>query len=100
MIVTVLGGSACSTPWLVEWLSQRHLETPITIRLAGCTPYRLAAVARACALLAEASPIQIEKFEAEEWKRALSSADVVLIQVRVGGLEARHFDSRVRHSRR
>lgn len=92
MIVTVLGGSACSTPWLVEWLSQQRLETPLKIRLAGRTPYRLAAVARACSLLAQGSPVRIEKFETDEWGIALSGADVVLIQVRVGGLEARHFD--------
>ena len=92
MIVTVLGGSACSTPWLVEWLGQQRLEANITIRLAGRTLYRLAAVARACSLLAEGSLVRIERFEAREWESALSGADLVLIQVRVGGLEARHFD--------
>ncbi len=92
MIVTVLGGSAFSTPRLVDWLASHWVTAPITIRLAGRTQQRLSAVARACSLLAEGSSVGIEKFEADEWPSALSGADVVVIQIRVGGLEARHFD--------
>jgi hypothetical protein len=71
MIVTILGGSAFSTPSLVDWLARRNLDGPLTIRLAGRTRENLLAVARASRLLAEGSPLRIEIFPREAWEEAL-----------------------------
>ncbi|MDQ2841658.1 MAG: hypothetical protein M3Y72_11590 [Acidobacteriota bacterium] len=92
MVVTILGGSAPSTPALVDWLAKQELPSPITIRLAGRSADRLAAVARACAALASGSCIAIQTFRQEHWEEALSGANVVLIQARIGGLPGRAFD--------
>jgi 6-phospho-beta-glucosidase len=109
MIVTILGGSAFSTPSLINWLASQELsrsagtgrrflspalqQVPdITFRLAGRTSEHLAAVARASRLLAKRTPIVIEQFERYAWDEALQDADIVLIQVRVGGFAAREFD--------
>ncbi len=97
MIVTVLGGSASSTPWLIESLRRQRFTAPVTIRLAGRTRGHLATVARACRLLGQGSPIQVESFEEGDWASALSNAKVVLIQIRSGGLEARCFDESFPH---
>jgi 6-phospho-beta-glucosidase len=98
MIVTILGGSAFSTPSLVDWLAHQHLERPLTIRLAGRTREHLSAVARASRLLAEGRPLRIEIFPKDGWEEALNSTDVTLIQLRVGGLEGRDFDETFPHA--
>lgn len=90
MTVTILGGSAPSTPWLIEALVERNCA--LTLRLAGRTTTHLAAVARACRLLARDNAIRIESFERNQWPAALEGADIVLIQIREGGLEARLHD--------
>jgi 6-phospho-beta-glucosidase len=97
MIVTILGGSAFSTPSLVDWLANQHVERPLTIRLAGRTREHLFAVTRASHILAEGTVLRIETFPMEAWDEALDSADVTLVQLRVGGLEARDFDETFPH---
>src|SRR6185437_5756772 len=92
VIVTVLGGSAPSTPALVDWLARQQPATRLTIRLAGRNQRRLAAVARASRLLVAASRIKIEQFESSQWGDALAGADVVIVQVRIGGYEGRAHD--------
>ncbi len=92
MVVTILGGSAFSTPCLVDWLARQKPAADLTLRLAGRTAPHLSAVARASTLLAAGSSIEIKTFEEARWDEALVGADVVLIQVRVGGLQAREFD--------
>jgi 6-phospho-beta-glucosidase len=90
MIVTILGGSAPSTGWLIDDLAGRGCAH--TIRLAGRTPAHLAAVTRACRILAHGTSLKIEPFEFVEWARALDGADAVIIQIREGGLEGRWQD--------
>lgn len=92
VIVTILGGSAPSTPTLVDWLARQQPAAKLTIRLAGRNQRRLAAVARAGRLLTAASRIKIEQFESDRWGDALTGADVVIVQVRIGGYEGRAHD--------
>lgn len=93
MVVTILGGSAQSTPVLLDWLNgQRPLNSNFVIRLAGRDKRRLSAVARACRVLTSNSPVLIQEFLADAWAKSLAGADVVVIQVRIGGYEARSHD--------
>jgi 6-phospho-beta-glucosidase len=92
MILCVLGGSAHSTPVLIDALARAVPDTEITVRLAGRDPARLQAVARACNLLAADTRIRTEAFAEDRWSLALTGSDVVLIQTRVGGYAARAFD--------
>ncbi len=92
MIVTVLGGSAPSTPQLVDWLAKQQLGVPMTIRLTARDPGRLAAVTRASRVLAQESDLTVQDFSKGKWDEALEGADVVLIQVRTGGLAWRQLD--------
>lgn len=92
MILTVLGGSAHSTPVLVDALARAVGDTDILVRLAGRDHAHLHAVARACTLLAADTRIGVEEFGEGRWERALADSDVVLIQVRIGGFAGRAFD--------
>jgi 6-phospho-beta-glucosidase len=91
MILTILGGSAYSTPLLVQLLAKTRGETDLTVRLAGLNPGSLSAVARAARILSDGF-VAIEEFGEGEWKAALSGSEIVVIQVRVGHYDARHFD--------
>lgn len=93
MIITVIGGSAHSTPVFADALG-RSVSRPVTLRLAGRSAARLSAVARACALLCEGSSVAVQQHAGDEWRDALSGCDIVLIQVRVGGYKGRDFDER------
>jgi 6-phospho-beta-glucosidase len=94
MTIAVLGAGSISTPHLVRYLAQREGLVPTTILLAGRTAGRLAAVARASRILAEGSSVKIESVLAAggDWRPCLAGADIVLVQVRVGGYDARRFD--------
>lgn len=94
MTVTILGGSSFSTPALVDWLAQSKDGPPLTLRLAGRSAKHLAAVSRASRILAADAPIQIEEYGFNSWADSLKSADVAIIQFRVGGLLGRDFDER------
>jgi 6-phospho-beta-glucosidase len=87
--VVVLGGSSVATPGLALALRGLAAERRLTLVLHGRSPEKLGAAARAAriALRGEA-PVEHET----ELARALEGADVVLNQVRVGGLEGRRDD--------
>jgi 6-phospho-beta-glucosidase len=86
--LTVLGGSSVSTPGLV--LALRAMNLPIRLVLHGRTKAKLEAVAKACRTAAQGSAVTVE------WNtdlaQCLTGADLILNQVRVGGLEGRRFD--------
>jgi 6-phospho-beta-glucosidase len=97
-LITVLGGSSVSTPQfaeaLAEWAgrSQRQVE----LVLVGRSRDKLIAVATACqrviGAISRERPVEVRwTMSADE---GLTGADVVLNQVRVGGLQARAFDER------
>ena len=92
MILTVLGGSAHSTPVLADALRKAAPEARWTMRLAGRSCARLHAVARACDVLSRLREPVSEVYGEDEWAQALRGSDVVLIQTRIGGYEGRGFD--------
>jgi 6-phospho-beta-glucosidase len=67
---------------------------PLEFRLVGRSNEHLAAVVRAARILsAEMAPmLEISSFAHSQLASALDQADLVLIQIRFGGYEGRHFD--------
>ncbi|MCU0495335.1 MAG: hypothetical protein MUD01_27415 [Chloroflexaceae bacterium] len=92
--IAVIGGSSSSTPELVATLIEGAASLPerLTLALAGRNAQRLELVANlARRMLASAGlPWAVET--ATEAARAISGSNLVLNQVRVGGMAARDYD--------
>src|SRR5215212_1113995 len=94
MKIVVLGGSAQSTPTLFAYLSGIKGVPAVHITLLGRNETNLASVARAAKLLVSDAPITVDYsgIQPHELDGALDGADVVLLQIRVGGYAGREFD--------
>lgn len=94
MIVTLLGGSAHSTPVLFAFLASQRELPRLEFRLVGRSRRNLAAVVRAANLLIGEQRIKINAFhmDSKELTNALKDSELVIIQIRVGGLKGRSFD--------
>ena len=96
MRLIVLGGSAASTPELFEaierWPGGVERRPALTVVLGGRSAEKLELVARACRTRLSGTGRTVVVETATERRRALDGADVVVNQVRIGGLEARDFD--------
>lgn len=96
MRLVVLGGSASSTPELFDalsaWPGGWERRPDLTVVLVGRDEAKLELVARGCRArpIGLGTPVAVE-METNR-RRALDGADVILNQVRVGGLAARAFD--------
>lgn len=96
MRLVILGGSASSTPELLDalaaWPGGPERRPDLTVVLVGRDETKLELVARGCRArpIGPGAPVAVE-METNR-RRALDGADVVLNQVRVGGLDARAFD--------
>src|SRR5215510_11067567 len=93
--LVVLGGSAPATVQLIDALAARSADTAgraaniaaLQLVLHGRSPDRLAAVARAARLRADALDALLAISTQTDRAAALDGADVVLNQIRPGGLE-------------
>ena len=95
--LVVLGGSGASTPELadalVDWPGGPTRRPPLTVVLHGRSADKLALVAQAFrARLADGGGSEVAVESSTDLRAVLDGADVVLNQVRVGGLAARAFD--------
>jgi 6-phospho-beta-glucosidase len=96
MRLVVIGGSGSSTPELVDaleaWPGGLERRPPLAVVLVGRSAAKLEVVAAECRarIRLPGPPITIET--QTDRRRALGGADVVVDQVRVGGLAARAFD--------
>ncbi|MBI3748737.1 MAG: hypothetical protein HY262_07825 [Chloroflexi bacterium] len=96
MRVVVLGGSGASTPELFEalssWPGGSHRRPALEFVLVGRSPDKLRVVGDACQRRApmDGKPVTIEV--STNRRSSLEGADVVLDQVRIGGLASRAFD--------
>ncbi len=88
MKLVVLGGSSVASPALVLALADSALED-VEVVLVGRSADKLDVVARASAIAAGS---RVRVASALDPEQAMSGADVILNQVRVGGLSARQFD--------
>jgi 6-phospho-beta-glucosidase len=97
--LVVLGGSGAFTPELAYALTTWLLERPpLHLVLHGRDEGKLERVAAACRkVLAHTDPPVVVQTETDA-ARALNGADIVVNQVRVGGLAARAFDETFPHS--
>jgi 6-phospho-beta-glucosidase len=92
VILTVLGGSAFSTPILARSLEPACAGDGLVLRLVGRDLERVRAVGRACRVIAGSGHVEVEEYGWSEWTRAVPGSDAVLIQVRPGGYDGRAFD--------
>ncbi len=98
MKTVIIGGSAQSTPALFD--SCWALEAPrFSFELVGRSTSRASAVARAASLVAadRGYSIDCRYSSAEAADAAIESADVVLVQFRIGGYAARTSDETFPH---
>jgi len=95
--VVVLGGSGVATPELSSAIVASPGRTqPLELVLVGRSRGKLEKVAGIARLLAGGDPLLTISCTTDA-EAALSGADYVLNQVRVGGLEARAFDESFSH---
>src|SRR6516165_1546880 len=93
MTATILGASSQSTPALFQFLDGRPLAYEIHFRLVARTTARLQAIVRAINHAGSRRfSIQCHDFSQSSLECAVKGAEVVLIQVRYGGLAGREFD--------
>ncbi|HVO42225.1 MAG TPA: hypothetical protein VMT34_06370 [Aggregatilineales bacterium] len=90
--ITVLGGSAVGTPELIDALRRQGQPTrPIHLVLHGRTHDKLDPVAHVTSVMAHGLD-WLTVSASTELAEALGGAEIVINQVRVGGLAARAFD--------
>ncbi len=96
MRIVILGGSGASTPELFDalaaWPGEIERRPPLNVVLVGRSATKLELVAKACRGRAPIDGPAISVGWTTHRRAALDGADVVLNQVRVGGLAARRFD--------
>jgi len=96
MRLVVVGGSGASTPELIDalaaWPGGPDRRPSLEVVLQGRSAEKLALVAAACRRRLPPGTDDIVVSSETDLDRALNGADVVLVQVRVGGLDARIFD--------
>ena len=95
--VVVLGGSAVATPGLAEAITRIPNRTrPVELTLVGRDPQKLDVVAHVARLLAGDDPL-LAITHSTDAEMALAGAEIVINQLRVGGLAARAFDESFSH---
>jgi 6-phospho-beta-glucosidase len=96
--VAVLGGSSVSTPQFAEALAgwAGRTERRLDLVLVGRSEKKLETTTSACRRVLDqtAGGVAVAVRWSSSVERGLDGADVVLNQVRVGGLQARAFDER------
>ncbi|NOZ87531.1 MAG: 6-phospho-beta-glucosidase [Deltaproteobacteria bacterium] len=96
MKITIIGGGSTYTPELVKGLiDNRDAFGLEELALQDIRPERQEAVASFCRRLMEKEKASFSLTTATDRKTALNRADFVIIQIRVGGQEARNRDIRI-----
>lgn len=96
MKIVIVGGSAFSTPALFRYLKSQTGANHFQVILAGRSRERTLAVERAVGFICEARPIPVTStgMSLQELTAAFREADLVLLQIRPGGLAARAIDEK------
>jgi len=93
MKIAVIGGGSTYTPELVEGLLERAKALQLKqLVLQDPDGSRLATVAGFCRRMAEAAGSPFEIVDTADRTEALTGAGCVILQLRVGGQQARHRD--------
>ncbi len=88
--LVVIGGSSISTPGLALALRGLKNVDELELVLHGRSKEKLETVARACQIALRDTKATVSWHH--DLDTALRNAELVLIQIRVGGLQGRHFD--------
>ncbi len=98
MKITIIGGSAFSTPCLIKFLDREKGPGRMEIVLASRSRRKLEAVTSASKLLVSGEiAIRAQEIGNNTWEQVLDGSDCVLIQIRVGGYDGRLFDETFPH---
>ncbi len=96
----VLGGSSVATPELCQallnWPGGEDARPAMHLMLLGRSASKLEQVRAICARMLAGTSIEVAA--TTDWRAGLVGADVILNQMRVGGLEARAFDETFPHA--
>jgi len=91
--ITVLGGSALATPKLFEAFGKNNARAPYDIVLLGHDREKLAAVQQLSrAIISNFKDLDVQVLTSTDEQEALANANLILNQVRVGGLQSRVYD--------
>ncbi|MGE5561507.1 MAG: 6-phospho-beta-glucosidase [Chloroflexota bacterium] len=94
--ITVLGGGSAYTPGLVEGLLRLRDQLPLRrLTLMDIDRDKLDTVAALVRKMVAAADPEAEVAATADRGEALTGADFVLCQIRVGGLAARHLDEKL-----
>lgn len=100
--LAVIGGSGASTPELsdaiADWPGGKGRRPALEVVLQGRSTAKLDVVATACRQRLPADVRGVAISTETSVARALEGADIVLVQVRIGGLDARVFDETFPHA--
>ena len=91
--ITILGGSAYSTPVFIRSIAESGINGPLGISLHGRNQKRLKTIEEISNIILDNHPqldIQVTSFV--EIEECVKDADVILNQIRVGGMQGRLFD--------
>jgi 6-phospho-beta-glucosidase len=96
----VLGGSSVATPELcralLNWPGGENMRPEMHLVLIGRSASRLEQVRAICARMLAGTSLEVTA--TTDWHKGLAGADVILNQMRVGGLQARAFDETFPHT--
>jgi 6-phospho-beta-glucosidase len=94
MKVVLIGGGSPSTPTLIACLASYRALPPLEVVLLSTSETSLRPVAFAAEKLVGRRPIRVLSVPLtnQHWAESLAGADVILLQVRIGGYEARKND--------
>jgi 6-phospho-beta-glucosidase len=91
--ITLLGGSALATPKLFEAFGKNNARAPYDVVLLGHDQAKLAAVQHLSqAIISSFKDLDVQVHTSIDEQEALTGADLILNQIRVGGLQSRVYD--------
>lgn len=94
--IAVVGGASSYTPELFDNLVDFQEELKVDqVVLADLNPEKLDFIAGVCERLLKKSGLGVRLSQTGKLEQAIAGADFVILQIRVGGLEARVRDERV-----
>ncbi|MGY4688378.1 6-phospho-beta-glucosidase [Salibacterium sp. K-3] len=96
--LVVIGGGSSYTPEIIEGLIDRYHRFPVTsvvlVDVAEGEEKMKTVASLSRRMIAEAG-LPVEIHAGKDRKKALHHADFVMVQVRVGGLQARYYDEQI-----
>lgn len=94
--MTIIGAASTYTPELIEGIIQRRLTLPIEeLILMDIDHEKLSIVGNLCKRMTESAGMSIRVKLTDDLDEALTKADFVLTQIRVGQLSARVLDEKI-----